>query len=183
MKKIETESLQRLSIFAFKKVNLLLDRPVTQGKAVGFIDSLGRKTALHFSISTQALELIFYGEGVGLKIELATTACNYGGVRYWFICPMERNGLYCKKRVGILYNLSSQFCCRHCGGFTYSSRNQSKILKCNVSILDLNEAKEDVGRNFYNGKPTRKYKRLVKMENEFQKSLLSLQGYLKGKNL
>ena len=33
------------------------------------------------------------------KIGLATTACNFGGVRYWFVCPLKVNGLYCGRRI------------------------------------------------------------------------------------
>ena len=36
------------------------------------------------------------------KIPLTTTHCNYGGNRYWFICPWYKNGVYCGKRVGTL---------------------------------------------------------------------------------
>ena len=29
------------------------------------------------------------------KIPLTSTPCNYGGKRYWFICPWYKNGNYC----------------------------------------------------------------------------------------
>ena len=36
------------------------------------------------------------------------TICNYGGERFWFLCP------HCKVRVALLYFLDSRFLCRHC---------------------------------------------------------------------
>ncbi len=48
-------------------------------------------------------------------INLTSTKCNYGGVRYWFKCPQ------CSKRVGTLYRkpLTSLFLCRLCQNLTY----------------------------------------------------------------
>lgn len=48
-------------------------------------------------------------------IPLTKTKCNYGGMRYWFLCPK------CGRRVGNLYKrpLSSLFLCRHCQNLTY----------------------------------------------------------------
>ena len=37
------------------------------------------------------------------KIALTTTQCNFSGKRYWFICPLSRNGVYCGRRVGTLF--------------------------------------------------------------------------------
>ena len=37
------------------------------------------------------------------KVQLTTTPCNLGGVRYWFICPLSKNGVYCGRRVAKLY--------------------------------------------------------------------------------
>jgi hypothetical protein len=36
------------------------------------------------------------------KIGLTTTPYHFGGVRYWFICPLSRNGVPCGRRVGIV---------------------------------------------------------------------------------
>ena len=38
------------------------------------------------------------------KVQLTTTPCNFGGVRYWFICPLSKNGVYCGRRVAKLYS-------------------------------------------------------------------------------
>lgn len=30
-------------------------------------------------------------ENMDYRVELTTTPCNYGGKRYWFICPLSKN--------------------------------------------------------------------------------------------
>jgi hypothetical protein len=54
------------------------------------------------------------------KINLTTTECNFGGIRYWFICPD------CNKRVCVLY-ADIMFKCRACLGIVHRSRNESAL--------------------------------------------------------
>ena len=57
------------------------------------------------------------------KIELVSTPCHFGGVRFWFVCPLVINGSHCGRCVGKLYLPSGQtyFGCRHCYNLTYKS--------------------------------------------------------------
>lgn len=57
------------------------------------------------------------------SIELTSTPCNYGGTRYWFICPLLINDRTCGKRVGKLYlpERGEYFGCRACYNLTYKS--------------------------------------------------------------
>lgn len=57
------------------------------------------------------------GESLSYTIELTTTPCNYGGIRYWFLCPQ------CGKRVAKIYRKSvgRYFVCRTCNNLTYRS--------------------------------------------------------------
>ena len=50
-------------------------------------------------------------------VELQTTPCRYGGVRYWFSCPR------CDRRCGCLYIAprDSRWACRKCHDLTYKS--------------------------------------------------------------
>ena len=57
------------------------------------------------------------------NIPLTTTPCHLGGKRYWFTCPWYANGIYCGRRVGVLYLSDKYFACRHCNRLTYNSRN------------------------------------------------------------
>ncbi|MHC4570795.1 MAG: hypothetical protein ACYS0C_01790 [Planctomycetota bacterium] len=108
------------------------------------------------------------------KVSLTTTPCNFGGVRYWFICPLYLNGVYCGRRVGTLYLApgGNYFGCRHCYNLSYESRNESRLgrfgqlgclLKTKRQIKDLSS---QIKRSFYNGKPTRKFRKLLIMQNK-----------------
>jgi hypothetical protein len=103
------------------------------------------------------------------KIPLTTTPCNYGGVRYWFICPWYKNGTYCGKRVGTIYKNGDYFACRHCYELTYESRNRNRRhgyfhLFNNFDLSDRIEKLENkITVRYYNGRPTRKYRKLLKL--------------------
>jgi len=55
-------------------------------------------------------------------VYLDTTPCNYGGKRWWFICPE------CHRRCRILYKPSDEiyFACRICHNLTYESQQEGK---------------------------------------------------------
>ena len=61
------------------------------------------------------------------RIRLTASACNYGGVRYWFECPVVKDGMYCGNRCAKLYLPDGQlyFGCRECYDLTYQSCQKS----------------------------------------------------------
>src|SRR5258705_8687713 len=67
---------------------------------------------------SRLIYLLFdHGKHVEQEIHLARTFPNYGGVRWWFVCPK------CSQRVALLHRPSytHYFFCRHCYDLTYSS--------------------------------------------------------------
>lgn len=56
---------------------------------------------------------------------LVTTDCHLGGVRWWFICPLSLNGVFCGRRVRKLYLRGKYFGCRHCHNLAYRSSQES----------------------------------------------------------
>ncbi len=106
------------------------------------------------------------------KVSLATTPCNFGGKRYWFICPLTINGKYCGRRVGILYKAGDYFGCRYCYDLTYGSKNlnrQSKFYPLfSVLTLDkkIEDLRESMKRRIYAGKLTRKALKIEKLGNK-----------------
>ena len=52
-------------------------------------------------------------------IQLTTTRCHYGNVRYWFLCPR------CDGRVAVLY-FNRWFGCRKCFELVYPIENEPK---------------------------------------------------------
>ena len=67
--------------------------------------------------------LLLRREDVEQKIRLSTSGCNYGGVRYYFECPVVKDGVYCGNRASKLYLPQGQlyFGCRSCHDLTYES--------------------------------------------------------------
>lgn len=63
-----------------------------------------------------------HGLPVEQSIKLDSTTLNFGGVRWWFICPQ------CSRRVAHLHLPSRAFYfrCRHCYGLTYESAQASR---------------------------------------------------------
>ncbi len=112
------------------------------------------------------------------KVNLTTTPCRYGGVRYWFICPLTKNGSYCGRRVGVLYICGKYYGCRYCCGVAYQSQFESGRRKGFVSIPDIERAEKEVKRYYYRGKPTRKYRRVIRLNEKFNVSLIMAAGRL-----
>lgn len=119
------------------------------------------------------------------KIPLVTTPCYFGGKRYWFICPWYTNGVYCGRRVGVLYLGGDYFACRHCYDLTYESRNESRNnhLFPLFSVLGGYKKAEDLEmemkRRYYAGKPTKKHMKLMKIQgNIFRYGMIAKESGL-----
>jgi len=106
------------------------------------------------------------------SIQLTSTHCNFGGIRFWFVCPLSKDGVYCGKRVGCLYMGSSYFGCRYCFELAYKKQNENRrsqffyfgrIFDIDDKIDKLNE---QIKRPYYAGKPTRKQLRLQKLYDD-----------------
>ena len=65
-------------------------------------------------------------EEVDEPIRLQTTPPHFGGVRWWFTCPLEKQGKPCRRRVRKLYLPpgGKYFGCRHCYDLTYRSAQE-----------------------------------------------------------
>jgi hypothetical protein len=123
------------------------------------------------------------------KVPLTTTPCWFGGKRYWFICPMSRDGKYCGKRVGVLYMGGDYFACRHCYDLTYNSKNENRgykyfhlfnTLRVHKKIEELSE---QIKRPYYAGQPTKKQRRLDQLYAEAGMSYRAYEGLEKDKML
>ena len=118
-------------------------------------------------------------ESMDYRVELTTTLCNYGGKRYWFICPLSKNGQYCGRRVGVLFSIGKWFGCRHCGDICYAAQLKGGTFRgSSVSIPDIERAEQEIKRYYYNGKPTRKYLRVMKMRDKLDNDFIALAARL-----
>lgn len=110
---------------------------------------------------------------------LVSTLCNYGGKRYWFECHLTSNGRYCGRRVGVLYKSPGSWYwgCRHCHRITYESRRINhdnffcKIINLETRVENLEQL---VKRKTWRGKPTKRYKRLLRLYAIYDRYLPSL---------
>jgi len=131
------ENTTKLSIFRLKEFGLLCGYAAT---TLTWKSNLsGHKNSIGILVDTEKLHAkVNYtstdrhsGEKThyDYKINLTTTPCHFGGVRYWFICPLNVNGVYCGRRTGMLYLASGghYFGCRHCYNLSYVSRNESRL--------------------------------------------------------
>ena len=86
-------------------------------------------------------------------VPITWTACNFGGSRPWFQCPV------CKKRVGVLFS-GEIFACRHCHRLAYTCQREQlykRLQRKSIKIRDRLGWDSDMG-----GKP--KYMRWVTFE-------------------
>ena len=175
------ENCLRLSIFDLNKNNALHNKydgtinwglyevnPPTISLAVSL---LGNNSYIKFSYKQNCAN----GDEIDIdyRIPLATTLCNYGGVRYWFICPLIVNGQLCGKRVGVLYkpDFSNYFGCRSCFNLTYTSCRLNGLGKrfgriCNPQ--ELAYLHKQIKKTRYKGKLTKKAKKYLKSIGKFE---------------
>lgn len=69
----------------------------------------------------------------GHKIALATTKPNYGGKRFWLVCP------YCEKRKGALYQVGRAVICRVCAGLYYAGQDNKARRNMFDKIMALHD--------------------------------------------
>jgi hypothetical protein len=121
------------------------------------------------------------------KVSLTTTPCHFGGVRYWFICPLSKNGVYCGRRAGKVYCPpgANYYGCRHCYNLSYESRNETRsgmfgafggVLKTERQIEDLRSL---IKRWTYKGRPTRKVRKLQALQQRMDVYLSMSQKFLR----
>src|SRR3989344_3164442 len=118
------------------------------------------------------------------KVPLETTPCNFGGVRYWFKCFLHKRGVYCGRRVAVLYKDGDWFGCRHCYELTYESRNVSgryKRFGRIISFPEIERLRAEAKRVSYRGKYTKKYLRYLRMEDKSERSIMGMAMFLGAK--
>jgi len=180
--KQEADYLRQLSIFKLNEWNYF-DYSFKRGSVV-WTSNDGTKNSISIELTNEEYEkhlrLIYTQtdydteekKDFNYKIPLTTTDCYFGGQRYWFICPLYHNKIYCGRRVAVLYKGGDYFGCRHCYDLAYSSQNEDRRYKMYglFKILDIEkqmaDLEEQITTPFYNGKPTKKYKKLLKLRQQ-----------------
>jgi hypothetical protein len=109
------------------------------------------------------------------SVDLDRTACHFGGVRYWFVCPG------CSRRVGVLYLALGwdEFRCRHCLGLVYESQTYRGWDGGYYPAFErLMKLERTVKRYFWRGRLTRKYRKLLVLDNRVNRLSKTLISFL-----
>ena len=170
MAKQTAEGSNRLSIFWLKKNDFF---PIGGGWRYGGIkwtyEMSGNESSISFTITTNG------SESDNIKLQYTHTNRQTDEKE-----DMDfRVGKYCGRRVGVLFSIGKWFGCRHCGEIAYAAQMESGKFRWNgISIKDIERAEKEVKRCYYNGKPTRKYKRLIRLNEKFESSFIMMAAHL-----
>jgi hypothetical protein len=188
MAKAVAETTNSLSVFFLKKHGYLSQR--SSQRYGGITWTRGDwKNNIHFWVNIEhgesetmggsyveleyTITIRMSGEKTDMKykVPLVTTPCNYEGRRFWFICPLSRNGIYCGKRVGVIYSVDKWFGCRYCAGIAYQAQFEGGAFRVgSVTEPDVEKAYNEIKAKFYYGKPTRRYKRYLRLREKMDNS-------------
>ncbi|MEW6380820.1 MAG: hypothetical protein AB1611_14600 [bacterium] len=84
-------------------------------------------------------------EEITERIDIGSTPCHFGGVRYWFVCPS------CRRRAGKLYLApgTRHFRCRNCANLTYRScqENDKRVNALAKNPESIKEIMDSRGKN------------------------------------
>lgn len=111
------------------------------------------------------------------KIFLHRTTCNYGGYRYWFMCPLARSGMTCGRLSTVLYKAGNYFGCRRCYNLTYQSRKHNSRssltfwFRSRKAMNKMEKLELEIKRREYAGKPTNKQRQLDQVYNDAEGGL------------
>lgn len=133
VKSFEIKFLMDIGILKHKDINIQACRWKRWGKPSGFIcyrmyyDENDKPKFIRFSYSIRD-NSTKEKQSFDYPVRLVATDCNFGGKRWWFICPLTKNGVLCGRRCSILYLPGDYyyFGCRICYELTYESRQRHR---------------------------------------------------------
>ena len=175
MSKTESDRLKKLEIWWLLRDvgnKIFTDKTITWGD-----HEIGCKIELTPEFPQIRLAYVISNDDGSKKeikyaIPLEVTTCNYGGERYWFTCPLYKNGEIqrCNRRVGVLYMAGDYFACRHCYELTYSSRNENRgcahfaLLSTVRMHAKMDKLAANMKRYYWRGQPTKKYRKYLRLQ-------------------
>lgn len=174
MAKEEADGLKKIDLAWLKNRGILSGY---RNETITWTDSWGNKSSVSINVSVSdasdrylQFQYTQTDRGTDKKtpfeysVPIITTPCRFGGIRYWFKCPIYTRGVYCGRRARVLYKGGDYFACRHCYNLAYSSQHHhySGATKMLDRIFKMEELEGKLKRRFYKGKPTRKYRRYLR---------------------
>ena len=106
------------------------------------------------------------------QFPLEKVPCRYGGYKWFVRCQLSKGGVFCGRRVRILYLVGGYYGCRHCADLTYESCNEANRYRGGIfRILSrswkADEYLETLKRYSYRGRPTRKYRKYLRLQGGY----------------
>lgn len=180
IKKQELDILKKIDVASLKKMGYLEPHCYKSGVITWSKTWSDEKDSMGIGVSTEELWCSFTytqtkndeKESYDYKVQLSINECYFGGLRYWFHCPLSKNNVYCGKRVAALYLADSYFGCRDCHNLTYHSRNTSRTVRNSLDLtvfnqlFDAEELGNKVKKRYYKGKPTKRFIRYQKADDK-----------------
>ncbi len=154
-KKAVVEDCRHLDANRWMRAGILKAGVWHGGRCIWYRDGERKEEAasMDYEVNTHAVPpwvRLFYrftesGFEADYRIILETTRPRFGGLRWWFRCPLVIEGRPCGRRVGKLYLPSGgrYYGCRHCYRLTYTSCQESR--KCESAFRML---ARETGRDF-----------------------------------
>ena len=186
MSRNEVEKFKKVSMWLLKKRRFLngfqsgdfeFRNPWTGAKSSVWIRVSSGEDREHYIRFKYSYHFPDGDQELDYKVPFATTSCNYGGERYWFLCQFLKNdGKRCGKQVGVLYLKDGYFACRHCHKLVYKTNNLSGSEKKRGRIIpvgELDRMGDEIKKFSYRDKPTKRYKRFIKRKEKSMAALFA----------
>jgi hypothetical protein len=119
---VKAEHCRSLDIRRWHQAGVL--QPGRSGSWVWTNSDTGEHVAqVAYAVEDEFVRLAYLidGKPAVREIGLTRTACNYGGTRPWFVCPLRG------ERIAVLYLRGGRFACRHCQGVAHASKSEDAI--------------------------------------------------------
>ncbi len=119
------------------------------------------------NIGDNATAVEYEINGWTYRVNLTTTACNYGNLRYWFMCPR------CYGRKATLYlSGNGWLACRKCYGLAYPVENKTRSDRAIDGAFKLNQRLGfDGGIDDFGEKPkgmhSKTFNRLIEKRDDY----------------
>ena len=123
------------------------------------VDAVERYARLHYNVN---------GKSIDYRVELETLPSNLGkGVVWYFICPAT--GKRCRKLYGIGDYFYSRFAYPDAMYDKQTSSKKWRDFQIVYEVLDMRRdfLKRPYAKPFYNGKPTKRFQRILDREGKF----------------
>ena len=132
-KKDVVENCRSLDASRWMREGILVPQVWQQGGRVWTDAQTGKElSSIAYVVDTRATDgwlrlkytMTTTRESLDYRVQLQTTRPYFGGLRWWFTCPLVVNGRACRRRVRKLYLKGSYFGCRICHDLTYRSAQE-----------------------------------------------------------